>query len=69
MLNIVICPGCGIRLPKRNHGCRKCAYEFGCNDGGRIGTIEDIMNADGITMDEVCPAFIRGVVLAAQEGK
>lgn len=69
-LNIVICPGCGSLVPLDNTGCAACGYEN--NDDGRLLTIAEILArpsypAPGaIRLNDVCPAFLKAVVSAAQ---
>lgn len=69
-LNIVICPGCGSELSVDNHGCPDCGYEN--NEDGRLLTIAEMLErpsypAPGaMRLNDVCPAFIKAVVAAAQ---
>lgn len=69
-LNIVICPGCGSRLPLDNRGCPDCGYEN--NDDGRLLTIAEILerpsypDAGAMRLNDVSPAFVKAVIAAAQ---
>lgn len=69
-LNVVICPGCGSQVPLSNNGCPDCGYEN--NEEGRLLTITEILErpsypAPGaIRLNDVCPAFLKAVVSAAQ---
>lgn len=69
-LNIVICPGCGSKLSVDNHGCPDCGYEN--NEDGRLLTIAEMLERPSypargaLRLNDVSPAFIKGVVVAAQ---
>lgn len=68
-LNVVFCPGCGSRVPKRNRGCNHCGYENGID--GRLLTIAEILakpsypDRGAITLNDVCPAFLQAAIDAA----
>lgn len=70
-LNIVICPGCGSRLPLDNRGCPDCGYEN--NDDGRLLTIAEILErpsypaAGSMRLNDVSPAFLKAVIAAATQ--
>lgn len=69
-LSIVICPGCGSRLPLDNRGCPDCGYEN--NDDGRLLTIAEILErpsypaAGAMRLNDVSPAFLKEVIAAIQ---
>lgn len=69
-LNIVVCPGCGSSVTVENRGCPECGYEN--NADGRLLTIAEILerpsypSRDAMKFNDVCPAFIRAIVAAAQ---
>lgn len=69
-LNIVICPGCGSKVPYDNQGCADCGYEN--NDDSRLLTITEILErpsypaSGAMRLNDVSPAFLQAVVAAAQ---
>jgi hypothetical protein len=69
-LDAVICPGCGHSAPIENSGCKHCGYENG--EDGRLLSIRELMSrpsypAEGaMRLNDVSPAFIAAVVVAAQ---
>ena len=69
-LKIVICPGCGSELSVDNRGCPNCGYEN--NEDGRLLTLAEMLErpsypAPGaMRLNDVCPAFLKAVVAAAQ---
>ena len=65
-LDVVLCPGCCKRLPKRNNGvCRHCDYS---TSEGHILSLAEILAkpsfpAEGaLRLGDVCPAFIQAVL-------
>lgn len=71
-LDIVICPGCGERLPKRNRGCKHCGYELDYHGSARLLTIAELIEQPGwpdtgaMRLNDVSPVFIRKIIEAAQ---
>lgn len=69
-LNIVLCPGCGSRVSLTNSGCPDCGYEN--NEDGRLLTIAEILDrpsypaSGALRLNDVCPAFLKAVIAAAQ---
>lgn len=67
-LSIVLCPGCGKRVARKNRGCPHCGYENGHD--GRLLSIAEIIdrpNEPSAELNNVCPAFIRAIVDAARK--
>lgn len=54
ILNIVLCPGCGKRLPIRNGGSCACGWE---NPDGHIGRVRDYLSKD-CRLNDVCSLFL-----------
>ncbi|NVZ11750.1 zinc ribbon domain-containing protein [Allochromatium humboldtianum] len=70
-LKIVICPGCGSEIPLDNRGCPDCGYTNSRAADGRLPTLAFLLEQPSypepgaMRLDDVCPAFLRALVLAA----
>lgn len=68
-LDIVICPGCGSKLPKRNRGTCQCGYGAGL----RMKTLAELIEApgygklDALNLGDVSADFLRALAAAVRE--
>lgn len=63
-LDSTVCPACAVVIPKRNKGCPHCAYTFGDNADGRVGTLREMMSARS-EFNNVSAAFLALFAAAA----
>lgn len=68
-LNIVHCPSCASRLPRRNKGCPYCGFT---SPSRRILTLREILDSpsypakDALELNNVGPAFLHALIAAAR---
>lgn len=61
----VVCPACAVVIPKRNKGCPHCHYQFAENMHGRVGSLQEMVDATQGDFNNVSPAFLKLLVAAA----
>jgi predicted amidophosphoribosyltransferase len=60
----VVCPACAVVLPKRNRGCPHCHYSFSQHRHGRVGSLQEMIDAKQGDYNNVTPDFLRLLVAA-----
>jgi hypothetical protein len=61
----VVCPACAVVIPKRNKGCPHCHYSFPENKHGRVGSLQEMVDAQRGDFNNVSPAFLKLLVAAS----